>query len=298
VNGLFGYITPYKEELKIREYSLFKAYYCSLCKTLGKEFNQIVRMGLNYDFAFLALLLSSIDRDRDAINMEGCIINPVKKKPVVKCNRNIVYSAYMSMLQIYYKLLDDWKDHHSFIALSAMLPYLASMKKAKKVYYDKYMDISNHLKSLSILEKNQCSVIDESADAFAKLMQSLFTAPYINDEKTIRILGWMGYNLGRWIYIIDAFNDIEKDIKQKNYNPILLQYQYSHGEEWTAFIDRIKEPVERSLTFTLDNVSKSFELLDVKYNRTVLENIIYMGLRRKMDQIFVRKGCNSNEKSI
>lgn len=298
MNGLFGYVVPYKDELKVREYNTFRAYYCSLCKTLGKEFNQFTRMGLNYDFVFLALLLSSIDDKPDKVYAERCIAGPWKKKPVVEYNRNIGYSAYMSIMLVYFNLLDDWKDRRSVTAVPVLVPYLRPLHKARKAYPEKYHDIDNSLKKLAILEKNQCSLIDESADAFALFMQSLFLPPYIRNDKVNRILGWLGYNLGRWIYIMDAFHDMEKDIKQKNYNPILLQYQYKEGEELSDFIEKVKEPIERSLTFTLDNVAKSFELLDVKYNKTILENIIYMGLRQKMEQIFLKRGCKSNEKSL
>ncbi len=294
---LFGYVIPYKEELKIREYNCFKAYYCGLCKVLGKEFNQLVRMGLNYDFAFLALLLSSIDKTRDQSKAETCIVSPIKKKPIVQPNRYIQYSAHMSIMLVYFKLLDDWKDDRNFAALAALLAYLLPVRKAKKAYPEKYSNIKKHLEKLAQLEHSKCDIIDESADAFAKLMEEIFVYPLLEDEKTVRVLAWLGYNLGRWIYILDAFHDIEKDIKQNQYNPVLLQYKYDHREPIQAFIERVREPMEISLTFTMDNIAKSFELLDVKYNQSILENIIYMGVRYRMEQI-MNKGAIKNEESL
>ncbi|WHH57351.1 DUF5685 family protein [Petroclostridium sp. X23] len=296
---MFGYVTPYKDELKVREYHWFKAYYCGLCKALGKEFNQAVRMGLNYDFTFLALLLSSIDGQDEKINKEGCITNPIKKKPVVWMNEHIQYSAYMSVILTYFKLLDDWKDDRSIPSLFALWAYVLPLRKARKKYPEKYEGIRKSLGKLSELEKAKCDIIDESADAFAVLMQEIFVPPYITDEKMQRILAWVGYNLGRWIYILDAFHDVETDIRQKNYNPVLLQYKYNVNEDAEAFITRVKEQMEMSLTFTLDNTAKSFELLDIERNKAILENIIYMGTRDKMQQIFGRKrGCTKNEKSL
>ncbi|MDK2800596.1 MAG: hypothetical protein PWP27_1216 [Clostridiales bacterium] len=295
---MLGYVTPYKDELKIREYNLFRAYYCGLCKTLGKEFNQAVRMGLNYDFTFLALLLSSIDEHKDQIKAEGCIANPIKKKPTILCNPYIQYSAYMSIILVYFKLLDDWQDDKSFPALFALLAYVMPVRKAKKAYLQKYHNIRQNLKQLSELERKNCEIIDESADTFAKLMQEIFMPPFLKDEKVQRILGWLGYNLGRWIYILDAFHDIEKDIKQNHYNPILLQYQYNVKEDVQLFIKRVKEPLVMSLTFTLDNIAKSFELLDIKYNKSILQNIIYMGLRYRMEQIMEKGAVQKNEKSL
>jgi len=295
---LFGYITPYKQELKVREYDLFKGYYCGLCKTLGKEFNQATRFGLNYDLTFLAILLSSLDEDRDTIKSEVCIANPFRKKPVIQTNKHIKYTACISSMLIYFKLLDDWKDEKSLLALVAMIGYILPLRKSKRLYKDKYESIKKQLAKLNELEKNKCDRIDESADAFAKLMEDIAISPFITDENTTRILKWIGYNMGRWIYILDGFNDIERDIKNKNYNPILLQYKYTDKEEINDFIDRIKEPIEFTLTYTLDNIGKSFELLNIKYNRGILDNIVYMGTRFKMEQIISKKELNRYEESI
>ncbi|EOD01376.1 hypothetical protein L21TH_0597 [Caldisalinibacter kiritimatiensis] len=294
---MFGYVTPHKAELKVKEYNLFKGYYCGLCKALGKEFNQLVRFGLNYDITFLGLLLSSLDERKETIRPENCIAAPFKKKPIVQPNKYIEYAANISVILFYFKLLDDWKDEKSLKALVASTAYLLPVYKAKKVYKDKYISIKSDLKRLTELEKKKCKSIDESADAFARLMGTIAVPNFIKDEKTSRVLNWLGYNLGRWIYILDAFNDIEKDIKKNNYNPILLQYNYKNNESVGQFINRVKEPIEFTLTFTLDNIAKSYELLDVKRNRSIIENIIYMGTRHKMQQILY-KGVVKNEKSI
>lgn len=288
---------PLKGELKVKEYDVFKGYYCGLCKAIGNNFNQLSRLSLNYDLTFLALLLSSLDNEADKVKKETCIVSPFKKKPIIQPNIHIDYTAYISIILTYFKLMDDWKDEKSGFALSASLPFWLSLRKVKKIYNDKYNKIKKQLYCLNELEKMKCSVVDETADAFSKLMEEIATPPYIQNEKQIRILKWLGYNIGRWIYIIDAFNDIEKDIKKENYNPLLLQYEYNKNEDLLEFKKRIREPVELTLTFTLDNIAKSFELLDIKYNRGILQNIIYMGTRHKMHQI-LGKGVVKHEKSI
>ena len=106
---LFGYVTFYKDELKIKDYNKFKAYYCGLCKELGKRFNQLVRLGLSYDFTFLALLLDSVDENETVFSQEGCFKHFGKKRPTVKNNSHIQYAADMSVLFMYFKLLDDIK---------------------------------------------------------------------------------------------------------------------------------------------------------------------------------------------
>lgn len=294
---MFGYVFPYKPELKIKEYNVFKAYYCGLCKSIGKNFNQIARFGLNYDLTFLALLLSSLDKTEDKVLKEGCIANPLNKKFVIKSNINIDYCAYMNIMLVYFKILDDLKDEKDIKALFALPLFVMSSKRACIAYKDKCEMIKSNLEKLSQLEKNKCNVIDEAADTFAKIMEQLFVVQNINSLKEKRVLSWFGYNLGRYIYILDAFNDIETDIKKNNYNPILLQYQYIENELVDEFINRVIGDIRYTLTFTLDNIAKSFELLDVKKNRGLIENIVYMGLRHKMNSVFL-KGGKQIEKSI
>ncbi|MCR1898376.1 DUF5685 family protein [Irregularibacter muris] len=295
---MFGYVMPYKSELKMREYETFRAYYCGLCKTMGKEFNTAVRFGLNYDLAFLGILLSSLQPTKDQVVIEGCIAHPLKKKKIIVTNQSLIYTAHISIMLIYFKLLDDWKDNQSLSSLLASRAFLQPIKKAKALYPEKYEAIRIYLEKLSLLEKENCDRIDESADLFAKIMEEIAAAPFIEDANTLRILRWLGYHLGRWIYILDAFDDLKKDCKDKNYNPILLQYPYAEEEDIEDFISRVKASIEFTLTLSLDNMAKSYELLDPPYHRGILDNIFYMGTRFKMDQVLHGKEDKNFEKSI
>ncbi len=289
---------PYKDELKIKEYNIFKSYYCGLCKTIKREYGYVARMGLNYDLTFLALLLSSIDEQQNEVVSEVCIANPIKKKPVAGSNKYLSYSASINVMLVYFKLVDDWVDEHKLGALAGLTLYYFSHKKAARTYPRQHDLIKKRLGDLAMLEKRQCGVIDEAADTFANLMGDIFECgDIILSPKTTRILRWIGYNIGRWIYILDAFDDIEKDIRQKSYNPVLLQYKYDKKDDPKDFKLGIQPQIEETLTFTLDNVARSFELLDILHNRSILENIIYMGTRDKMQKIFY-KGAANNEKSL
>ena len=295
---MFGYVTPFKSELKIREYNLFRAYYCGLCKTMGNEYNQLVRMGLNYDLSFLSLLLSSLEEEQDKVKIENCIAHPINKRMVIEDNESLKYTSSISIMLIYFKLLDDWKDDKSVKALIANIPFSKAIKKAQLENPIKYRVIKQRLDELTVLEKDKCKEIDEVADVFGKLMEEISSPDFIQNDETKRILRFLGYNLGRWIYILDAFDDIEEDIKSKSYNPLVLQYKYDAGEDIELFTQRVKDSIETSLTFTLENISKSFELLNLKYNKEIVENIIYLGMRNKMEIIFNKKGGKDIEKSI
>lgn len=292
---MFGYVTPYKSELKIREYNLFRAYYCGLCKTMGSEYNQLVRMGLNYDLSFLSLVLSSLEEDKDKVNIEKCIAHPITRRMVVEENRSLKYTSSISIMLIYFKLLDDWKDDKSIKSLFLNIPFSRAIKKAKNDYSIKFKVIKEKLDELNDLENSNCKEVDQVADKFAKLMEEIAVPEYLEDEEAIRILKFLGYNLGRWIYILDAFDDIEEDIEKNEYNVLLLQYNYKKSEDIEVFIENVKSNIEPSLTFTLENISKSFELLDIMYNRGIIENIIYLGMRDRMERIFDKKGVEEIE---
>ncbi|MTI71550.1 MAG: hypothetical protein FH751_14985 [Firmicutes bacterium] len=294
---MFGYITPFKPELKIKEYDVFKGYYCGICKEMGREFNQLVRLGLNYDLTFLGLLLSSLDSEKVSFKREGCITNPIKKKPVLKSNKHIEYASNMGIILVYFKLIDDWKDEKKITALFASLPYHLSLKKAKYKFPKKFKEIKTGLDKLYELESTNCKTLDKSAHAFGKIMETIACPPYISSEDNKRVLSWLGYNLGRWIYILDAYDDLAKDVEKENYNAILLKYGYNEGENLKEFKSKIKDEINFGLTFTLDNIAKSFQLLDIKYNKNLLENIIYLGARHKTNTI-IEKGCDKCEGSI
>lgn len=291
-------MTPYKSEMKIKEYNMFRAYYCGLCKTMGSEYNQLTRMGLNYDLSFLSLLLSSLEKDLDKVRIEKCIAHPISKRMVVEENESLKYTSSISIMLIYFKLLDDWKDDRSVKSLLANIPFSRAVKKAQRQEGEKFKIIREKLDDLSKLEEDKCAEIDEVAHDFAKLMEKISSPDFIKDKDTRRILGVLGYNLGRWIYILDAFDDLEEDMRDKTYNALLLQHNYREGDDIEAFIEKVKPSIEFSLTLTLENIAKSFELLEIRHNREILENIIYLGMRSKMDRIFNEKGGENIEQSI
>jgi hypothetical protein len=140
--------------------------------------------------------------------------------------------------------------------------------------------------------------MDMAAEPFAKLMEEV-TAPgrFLKDEKEEKALRWIGYNLGKWIYLLDAYDDLEKDIEKGSYNPLIYQYQYDKGSV-LEFRERIRDRVEFNLTYSLNEIARAFELLDVKANKAILENIIYMGMLRKTEKILGTGSCNNIEQSV
>ncbi len=264
---MFGYVNVYKNELKVKEYDLFRAYYCGLCKTLKKNYGFASRMGLSYDLAFLSLLLSSVYPQDDIAKSQVCVANPLKKKPVVVSNKFMEYASSANVILTYFKLKDDICDNHSIKAVLFLPFMLSAVRKAKKLEPELYSNVKSSMNKLSKLEKANCSDPDIVANEFAVLTGYVFSSDLISDEKIRRILEQMGKLIGRYIYLLDACEDYEKDKERKNYN-ILSQSGCTIS----------KDELLDSLEFTLSEIAMAYNLLDIKKNKPILDNIIYLGL--------------------
>lgn len=282
---MFGYVTVPKGLLTENEYEVFTSYYCGVCKAMGRRASQISRLGLSYDVTFLAIVLSGVYGSSPETVYERCIVHPKKKRPCIKNDKITDYSASVGVLLSYLKLADDWHDEKSIKALVGMAVFRSGYRRIMRKYPEEIAAIKKQLDELSRLEKEKCKSIDKTADAFAKILEYLFVPEFVGDETVRRVLAWFGYNLGRWIYIVDAFNDIDEDIKNGSYNALVESGIMDKGS--------CAEMLETSLTFTLENMTSAFELMDFKRNKDIIGKIIYTSLKQKQRMILEGKKENA-----
>jgi len=279
---VFGYVNAYKNELKVKDYNTYRAYYCGVCHSLKKNMSFLSRFGLSYDITFMAIMLDSLNGNEIKAVPKVCMAHPFNKRAVVQCSEAIDYSACVGTILTYLKFKDDWKDDKSVKALLGMLCFWSAVRKARKSLPGIYEEIKSLLCELSKLEKENCRSADMMADVFGRLLARCMTVQFAG-ENNKRQLREMGYQLGRWIYLIDAINDFEKDIKNNNYNP--YKGAYNNKKE-------LAEENELPLTLTLDAIGKAYELMDVRKNSDLIENIIYLGLLKKQTEIL--EGTDEN----
>lgn len=289
---MFGYVHILKEELKVKEYNVFRAYYCGLCKTLKKEYGFFARLGLNYDSVFLALLLSSITGDAVTCCGERCIANPVSKRPVIQTERCLSYSAGVMLILACLKIEDNIRDEKSIKDMASYILLWRTRRKLMKKHGTLYQECKSYIRTLSALEQKSCDSIDEVAHTFAELTEKLFVPDFIKDDTTKRILGHMGYLLGRFIYMLDAYEDVDKDKKKQCYNPYSVSNAKPTAESFIS-----------SMTFTLSTLANDYELLHIKCNKSILDNIIYLGLPNTLNRVAhglpaTEKGDKKHERSI
>ena len=270
---MFGYIRIAKPELKVREYELYKAVYCTLCKRLGKSYGLLSRLTLSYDFTFLALLKMSMTDGCDNFHQKRCAFNPLKKCNY--CDNDIATEmpAAAAMIMLYYKIKDNIADEKGFKKFFYLLlkPVFSGARKKAKMRYPEIEDIVKRLMDKQfLLEKKACKNVDEACDPTATALSEILML-CSNDTNQKRVLSRLGYCLGRYIYMLDAACDLEEDKIKNRYN-VLNRKEISDTNEY------IKSEIYPKLYFCINEASKAFELLDIKKYKNILGNIIYLGL--------------------
>lgn len=268
---MFGYVRAYKPEMRVKEYEMYKAVYCSLCKELGKAYGPFARLTLSYDFAFLAILNMSLNSECCPTDRKMCTCNPLKKCTYLSDRRDIKMPAAAAMIMLYYKLLDNIEDEKGIKRLGYRLIkviYSSAHKKAAKEYPRIEQIFSEYIEGQKKLERENCQSADAAADPTAKALAAVFEL-CSDDETEKRILSRMGYCMGRYIYLLDAACDLEEDMKSGSYNPLKA---YAEDKDYR------KNMIVPQLYICAGETARALELLDIKKFKNILDNIIYLGL--------------------
>ena len=277
---MFGYIRINKMDLTFREFDYYKGYYCGLCKYLKENHGEVSRLSLNYDITFLIVILTALYKLDSDITYERCIANPLKKKMRI-VNEITEYAASMNILLSYYKLEDNLYDDNGIKDKLAYELYKGKLKKAYEKYPQKAEYIKQQLGNLRELEKQESKSIDKVSNTFGNLMGEIFVYKKDEYEQNLRNIG---FNLGKYIYILDAYEDLEEDNKKGRYNPFI---DYIDKKE------ELKNKVDRLISMSLGMATKNIEQLNLEFNKSIINNIIYSGVYLRYKSI-LEKGCESN----
>ena len=286
---------PFKPELKYREYDAYKMYYCGVCKSIGRNFGQLSRFGLVYEAAILAILLdvASCNIVNTKISRAGCIAHPYKKSFFVENSDCVDYAAAVNVLLMYFKLQDNWQDDRKFSALSAKAAIKRGFKKASKKYEIAADSIYISINQLNKLEKNNCSSIDEASEPFAAMMSSLFkwldNDSLVNNNTKLDLLGKIGYNVGKWIYLIDAVSDFYDDKKKGSYNVLL---KGDNTNNFSSATDDISFTLQMCMANAAEAYQELIRITDKEIDtnninyinaKGVIDNLLYVGIRHITD---------------
>ncbi len=276
---MFGYVTANKPELKMREFGRYKAFYCGLCRRLGKNNGAVSRLTLSYDMTFLILLLSSLYEPEEQQEKHRCLIHPGKKQWMIY-NQITDYASDMNVLLSCYHFQDDWEDERSIAGFCGAKVFAGRAKKIARQYPRQAKVIREQLGRLAELEQKGITEPDAISRPFGELMSELFV---YQEDAFQDILRSVGFYLGKYIYLLDAFMDLEKDLKKGSFNPF----------RESADREDFEESVRQMLEGTIRQAVAEFEKLPLEQDLSILRNILYEGVKLPL-----MRGENDDKRSI
>lgn len=292
---MFGYIIFNKPELKFREFEEYRSCYCGICRQLKRSFGARGQLALNYDITFLFLLLTGLYEPACKSEKIRCILHPLRKRTVLN-NEFSGYCADMGLFLVYYKCIDDWKDEKKLLKYLYARIVKRRIRGIEEKYPKKCSDIEKYLNMLSEYEAGGSDNIDEVAGCFGNIMAVLFA---YKDDIWADCLGELGFYLGKYIYLADAYDDIADDIKKGSYNILRNIYDRAlaeHADRGDAMLYFSKE-CRKLMTMMITAGAKQFEKLPVIVYAGILRNILYSGVWCRFNQTTAKllKSCKREE---
>ncbi len=274
---MFGYVRPEKELLLMCEFSRYRSVYCGLCKTIKERYGNLQRSIVTYDMTFLATLLLALSEDDSKSVQEACVLNPIQKKAISKNHFALDFSADSSIMLAYYSARDNALDESPVMGRLQSLFLYRSWKKAVRLYPELSATIEASLAELREFEKGDYN--PKAADVFGQILAALFAEgskqfDHPDHQMLVRVLPDVGFALGKWIYLLDAFDDREDDLHNKQWNP-LLKYSEPDGR---IFVEKILKECE-------EEVDRLLALLPYQRDGGIIGNIATIGLARTRERI-------------
>jgi len=275
---VFGYIAPLKGELKVREFEVYNAYYCAICHAVKRRYGELPRLVLSYDSVFIAMLSAALSGGEESLSYSSfrCFNNPVKKRDEAAPSDSIDYAADVMVLLGWYGLKDgktDKDQENPFkraLAVTGEAALRRAGRRAAGRLGEKARICHESLEEQRVLEAAQEDSLDRVADPTGRLMAELLD--FADNPELSGKLRELGYHMGRYIYIIDAADDLEKDRRTGAFNPLILRPE-------------TKESLKTALILDLARAGEILGGLPLKYHKSIIDNIIYLGLRAKVDKV-------------
>ena len=269
---MFGYVRPAAQRLTQEQEQCFQSAYCGLCHALGARYGLAGRMILNYDLTFLTMLLSE---GEGHTCRKRCVMHPLRGRACTCGDAAFDQAADMSVILTWWQLQDGIADHGFWRGMK----YRAAALLLRRAYEKargrcpRFDEITRrHLADLSRLEAERCPSIDAAADTFAQLLSG--AAEEVPDPVKRRVLAQLLYHLGRWIYLIDAADDLKKDVRTGSYNPLPLRY----GLTGDTLTESARQALAQTLDASIQAMAAAFELWDFGLYAPVIESTVYQGL--------------------
>ena len=281
---MFGTITVNVDELKIKDYKVYRAFYCGVCQELKECHGQIARMTLTYDMTFLAILLSGLYEGNSRTEKRRCLIHPLRRHTCIR-NAYTAYAADMNLLLGYHNLEDDWKDDKSYTKKALAKILEKDYVNVREKYKRQAEAVETYMEKLKAAEEDKEQNLDVTAGLTGEMMGEIFD--WKRDEWSEE-LHCLSFYMGKFIYLMDAYEDMEKDKKKKQYNPLRLMADQCQGDFETF--------CKLMLTSMMSECARSFERLPILTHADILRNVLYSGVWSKYEYLQLKKKKQQEKK--
>ena len=295
---MFGYVKAYIPELKVKEYELYRAGYCGVCRAMGKCTGCLSRLTLTWDSVFLFFLRTALTRDSFDTDKKACIAHPLRRRPYLLNSPQLDYCASATAVMTYYKLKDDISDERGSRNLAARLAMIEAAPAKRRAKNDELCAACERLlPELAKAEKENVPSFDLPADISARLTAELFACGFEKGSKEEILSREIGYHTGKFIYAADAADDLAADARKKRYNPYLAMLGTSELTEEHRLM------IRDSLRCETGRILQALDLVDfdgIEGIKAILYNIATFGMNRRAEEILnpESKKDKKNERSI
>ncbi len=269
---MFGYVKPDLPYLYLKDDRLYKALYCGVCKNIGSYLGQKARIGLTYDIAFLSAVAHNLKGVDVSVKNERCIVHPIISRPMASRDEITEACAAVNVILAYYKCEDDVIDSGKGKLKRSLFKKGYRRSTGKYSAYSEIVD--KRYAELREAEKREEDRIDVVSDCFSLMLKDI--GDLLLGEDRTEDTGDLFYFLGKWIYLIDALDDYDKDIKKKNYNP----FYFAFGKMGNLKTLVTEKGNEIGLIFAdvFSRVKIAKEGCKWKFNHDLIDNILLKGL--------------------
>ncbi len=286
---MFGYVradTPY---LYIKDDNLYRAMYCGVCKGIAEVCGHRARMGLSYDVTFLSVILHNIKGEDVKIEKSHCLTHCIRSRLMANVDELTRMLGALNTELVYYKYTDDIMDGDK--GRGKRLWFKKGHKRVLKKYPEIARIVKENMAAQERLEKEGDAGLDRSADATANMLADF--SDYVLGEKRTDYTRNLFYAVGKWIYLIDALDDYDKDLKKEAYNPFLTEFPSACRKE---MLERNREAVEFAFKTLFFDIRANLCEIEFRFNRDLSDNILLRGLPMMTNRIMNGEGCSGCKK--
>lgn len=287
---MFGYVTPDKPYLYMKDDVLYKALYCGVCKGIGKSCGQISRFTLTYDITFMSAIIHNLLGVDVKIKREHCVAHPLTKRPMANVDEITEALGALNVVLAYYKLSDDVLDEKKGGIKRFFIK--GGFKRAAKKYPEFVKIVESEYKKLYALESNSENRIDVICDPFANMLKDL--SRELLKGKSTEYTDLLFYNLGKWIYLIDALDDYDKDLKKGDYNAFKAAY---NAKNYAELKKNNAEEISFILGATISAIDESLLKIEFKFNSDLIKNVASRGTKERTKTVLLKTEKNKKKES-